>query len=165
VYKLILNFSSNNTPKSPVHGYSQFILHPARIHVWDCPNPIPGPCAWPYSHHEVWAHLLGLSRFLRMASLLSSMSALSPSLVSSANLLRLHSIPSSRSLIKMLNRSGPSSEPWGTPLMTGRQLDLTPLTTTLWARSSSQFFTQQSWIFLDFVRMPLVVFFSALPLV
>ncbi|CAM9921516.1 unnamed protein product [Bubo scandiacus] len=44
----------------------------------------------------------------------------------------------------MLNRSGPKTEPWGTPLVTGRQLDLTPFTTTLWARPSSQFFTQQS---------------------
>ncbi|CAM9595396.1 unnamed protein product, partial [Bubo scandiacus] len=48
------------------------------------------------------------------------------------------------SSIKMLNRSGPKTEPWGTPLMTGSQLDLTLFTTTLWARPSSQFFTQQS---------------------
>ncbi|XP_074679868.1 sodium/bile acid cotransporter 7 isoform X2 [Strix aluco] len=48
------------------------------------------------------------------------------------------------SSIKMLNRSGLQTEPWGTPLVTGRQLDLTPFTTALWARPSSQFFTQQS---------------------
>ncbi|KAK4821248.1 hypothetical protein QYF61_016547 [Mycteria americana] len=57
------------------------------------------------------------------------------------NLLRAHSIPSSRSLIKILNRTGPKTEPWGTPLVTGCQLDLTPFTTTLWAQPSSQFFT------------------------
>ncbi|CAN0178455.1 unnamed protein product, partial [Bubo scandiacus] len=57
---------------------------------------------------------------------------------------RVLSIPSSRSSIKMLNRSGPKTEPWGTPLVTGRQLELTPLTTTLWARPSSQFFIQRS---------------------
>ena len=34
----------------------------------------------------------------------------------------------------MLNRSGLSNESWGTPLVTGCQMDLTPLTTTLWAR-------------------------------
>jgi len=28
--------------------------------------------------------------------------------------------------MKMLNRTGPKTEPWGTPLVTGRQLDLTP---------------------------------------
>ncbi|KAK4809529.1 hypothetical protein QYF61_015365 [Mycteria americana] len=43
----------------------------------------------------------------------------------------------SRSLIKILNRTGPSTEPWGTPLVNGRHLDLTPFTTTLWAQPSS----------------------------
>jgi len=51
--------------------------------------------------------------------------------VSSANLLREHSIPSSRSLIKIFNRTSPSNESWGTPVMTGCQLDLIPFTTTL----------------------------------
>ncbi|KAK4822134.1 hypothetical protein QYF61_010257 [Mycteria americana] len=36
-----------------------------------------------------------------------------------------------------------SPEPWGIPLVTGHQLDLTPFTTTLWDQPSSQFFTQQ----------------------
>ncbi|KAK4813748.1 LOW QUALITY PROTEIN: hypothetical protein QYF61_023684 [Mycteria americana] len=48
----------------------------------------------------------------------SSRSTLPPKLVSSANLLRVHSIPSSRSLIKILNKTGPKTEPWGTPLRT-----------------------------------------------
>ncbi|KAK4818988.1 hypothetical protein QYF61_022819 [Mycteria americana] len=43
----------------------------------------------------------------------------------------------SRSLIKIFNRTGPSTEPWGTPLVTSHQLDLTPFTTTLWAQPSS----------------------------
>jgi len=38
---------------------------------------------------------------------------------------------------------GPSTDPWGTPLVTGHQMDLTPLTTTCWARPSSQFLTQR----------------------
>ncbi|XP_075032352.1 ribose-phosphate pyrophosphokinase 2 isoform X3 [Calonectris borealis] len=42
------------------------------------------------------------------------------------------------------DKTGSSTEPWGTPLVTGRQLDLTPFSTTLWARPSSQSFTQQS---------------------
>ena len=37
----------------------------------------------------------------------------------------------SRLLIKIFSRSGPGTDPWGTPLVTSRQLDLTPLTTTL----------------------------------
>jgi len=57
--------------------------------------------------------------------------------------MRLHSIPSSRSSIKILNRTGPSTNPWGTPLVTGHHLDVTPFTTDLWAWPSSQFFTQQ----------------------
>jgi len=44
-------------------------------------------------------------------------------------------------LIKILNRTGPSTEPWETPLATGHQLDLTPFTTTLQTWLSRQFFT------------------------
>ena len=54
-----------------------------------------------------------------------------------------HSIPLSRSLIKILNRTSSSTNPWGTPLVTSHQLDLTPLTITLWAQPSSQSFNQQ----------------------
>ncbi|KAK4817894.1 hypothetical protein QYF61_002063 [Mycteria americana] len=60
----------------------------------------------------------------------------------SANLLRVHSIPSSRSLM-MFNKTGPKTGPWGTQLVTGCQMDLTPFTTTLWAQPSRQFFTQR----------------------
>ena len=42
----------------------------------------------------------------------SGVSAAPPSLVTSANLLTVHS---SRSLMKMLNRTGPWIDPWGTP--------------------------------------------------
>ncbi|KAK4828429.1 LOW QUALITY PROTEIN: hypothetical protein QYF61_026525 [Mycteria americana] len=93
-------------------------------------------------------HTIGLSPSVQpvqipLAFLPSSRSTLPHNLVSSANLLRARSIPSSRSLIKILNKTGPKTEPWGTPLVTGRQLDLVPFTTTLWAQPSSQFFTQQ----------------------
>ncbi|KAJ7428537.1 hypothetical protein BTVI_00320 [Pitangus sulphuratus] len=54
----------------------------------------------------------------------------------------MDSIPSSRSLIKMLNRTGPITDPWGTPLVTSRQLDAALFTSTLWAWPSSQFLTQ-----------------------
>jgi len=71
-----------------------------------------------------------------------SRSTLPPNLVPSANLLREHSIPSARSLIKTLNKTGLKTEPWGTPLVTSCHLDLTPFTTTLWAQPFSQFFIQ-----------------------
>ncbi|KAK4829093.1 hypothetical protein QYF61_002044 [Mycteria americana] len=88
------------------------------------------------------AHRSSLSRSPCRAFLLSSRSILPPNLVSSANLLRVHLIPLSRSLIKILNRTGPSTEPSGTPLVTSCHLDLTPFTTTLWVWPSSQFFAQ-----------------------
>ena len=89
------------------------------------------------------AHRSSLSRSLCRAFLPSSRSTLPPNLVLSANFLRVHSNPSPRSLIKILNRTGPNTKPWGTPLVTGRQLDFTPFTTTLWACPSSQFFSQR----------------------
>lgn len=52
-------------------------------------------------------------------------------LVSPANLLRVQPVPSSRSLMKMLNRIGPSIDPWGTPLVTGLQLGFVQLIPTL----------------------------------
>ena len=44
-----------------------------------------------------------------------------------------------RSLMKMLNRIGPSIKPWGTPQVTGLQWDFVPLITTLWTRLFSHF--------------------------
>jgi len=38
----------------------------------------------------------------------------------------------------ILNRASPSTDPWGISLMTGRQLDVIPFTTTLWAWLSSR---------------------------
>ena len=54
------------------------------------------------------AYLSSLSRSLWMASLPSAVSITLPSLVSSANLLRVYSIPSSMSLIEMIKRTGPN---------------------------------------------------------
>ena len=69
-----------------------------------------------------------LSRSLWMASLPSSKWIVPLSLVTSANLLRLHSISPSTSLMKMLNNTGPSTDPWRTSLVTGLHLDVEPLT-------------------------------------
>ncbi|XP_068788224.1 uncharacterized protein [Struthio camelus] len=77
------------------------------------------------------AQLSSLSRSLGMAAQSSGVSAPPPSSVSAANLLRVHSVPSSRSLMNTLNKSGPRTDPWGTPLATGLQLDSAPFNTTL----------------------------------
>uniref|UniRef100_A0A8C3EYK4 Uncharacterized protein n=1 Tax=Chrysemys picta bellii TaxID=8478 RepID=A0A8C3EYK4_CHRPI len=58
------------------------------------------------------AQSLNLSRSVWTLSLPSSISTPPRSLVSSANLLRVQSIPSSRSLMKMLNKIGPRTDPW-----------------------------------------------------
>ena len=65
------------------------------------------------------AQLSSLSRSCWMAAQPSGVSSTLPSLVSSANLLRVHSNSSARSLMKKLNKTGPSIDPWGTPLVTG----------------------------------------------
>jgi len=48
------------------------------------------------------------------------------------------------SLINILNSTGPSTDPWGTPLVTGLHLDIEPLTATLWLRPSNQFLTHRT---------------------
>ena len=55
------------------------------------------------------------------------------SLVSSVNLLRMHSTPLSMSLLKILKSISPSTDPWGTPLITDLHRDIEPLTTILWS--------------------------------
>lgn len=62
-------------------------------------------------------HFSSLSRTLWMAASRSGVSAALSSFIPSANLLRLHAVPSSRLLMKMLNRTWPSIDPWGTILV------------------------------------------------
>lgn len=66
------------------------------------------------------------------------LSATPPSFVSSANSLRLLSSPSSQWLMKMLNRTGPHTSPWGTPLVSCLQLDCRLLIWALWACPTMQ---------------------------
>ena len=56
----------------------------------------------------------------------------------SVNLLRIHSAPLSRSVMKIIKRIRSSIDPQCT-LVTDLQLDFVPLITTLWARPFSQF--------------------------
>lgn len=79
---------------------------------------------------EVWGSALGLSEVhtsglspsVSLSSLPSGRSVLPSTLVSSAKLLRVHSIPSSISSIKILNRSDPNTDPWGTLFVISHQL-------------------------------------------
>ena len=59
------------------------------------------------------AHLSSLSRSLWMAFLPSSVWTTPHNLVLSADLLRVYSIPLSMSLTKILNTTGPTTNPWG----------------------------------------------------
>jgi len=57
-----------------------------------------------------------------------------PTNLVSANLLRAPSSPTSKSFMKILKSTGPTVEPWGTPLVPGRQPDVTPFTISLWVQ-------------------------------
>lgn len=67
------------------------------------------------------AYLFSMSRFLLMSAQPSGEPTTPPSSVSCLGLRRVHSTlpPSSRSLMKMLNRTGSSIDRWGTLLVTG----------------------------------------------
>lgn len=60
-----------------------------------------------------------MPRSLSRALLLSSRLTLLLNIMLAVNCLREHSIPLSKSLITILNRTGTNTEPWGTPLYTG----------------------------------------------
>ena len=55
--------------------------------------------------------------------------------------LRLYSVSSCRSSVKTLNKMGLSTSPWGTAVVTGHQLELTPLSTICEAQLCSMFLT------------------------
>ena len=80
----------------------------------------------------IWAHCSSLSRSLWMASHPSGVLTVSQNLLSSVNLLRVHSIPPLMSLMKIYKFASPSTDPWGTPLTTDLHPDTEQLTTTLW---------------------------------
>lgn len=82
-----------------------------------------------------------VSRSLCKVSCYSRESTASPILVSSAYLLRMHSIPVPRSLRK---RSNNCTKPLGTPLGTVRKTDVAPFTIVFWVLRSIQFITQHS---------------------
>ena len=77
-----------------------------------------------------------------MAAQPSGVSAIPHSFVSSANLLRVDTILSSKSLMKIANKTRSSTDPWGTLLKADLQLDSVPLLTTLLDWPVSQFLIQ-----------------------
>jgi len=124
---------------------SQAILCPTCICAWDCPSPGAGPFTCPCWASWGWhgpssQACPGPSGWHPFPS---GMSIAPLSLVSSANLLKVHSIPLSVSSSKMLNNTSLSNNPWGMPLITGHHLDSKPLTTTHWVWLSIQFLIQQ----------------------
>lgn len=68
--------------------------------------------------------------------------ALSPVLYHLQTCGRVHPVPSSRSLMKVLNTYSPSMKPGAIPLVTGLQLHLMPLITRFSANLFSQFSVQ-----------------------
>ena len=70
------------------------------------------------------AHFSRMLRSLGMTAWPSHLSATPLMSVQSAYLLRVHSASSSRSLMEMLNRTGPSTDSWGTSLVTSVQISL-----------------------------------------
>ena len=102
-------------------GCSQSLHPPACIDTQDYPDPDAGPCAWPCwiswgSHRPIYWASPGLFGWHPMFLALS--------LVSYANLLSVYSISLSVSLMKILNSTGPSMDPWGRPLVTSPHLDI-----------------------------------------
>ena len=66
------------------------------------------------------------------------------SLVSSVNLLRVYSIQLLMSLMRVLKSTRVSTDPWGTPLITGLHPGIEPLITPHWVWSHNQLFVHQT---------------------
>lgn len=88
-------------------------------------------------HETPLPHLSSLASTHCMAEQPDEMSATPPSL--SANWLRVHSLPSFRSLMKLLNKTRPSLDPCGTPQPPGLHLDSALLITSFSALCFSWF--------------------------
>src|SRR5215469_7649781 len=65
-----------------------------------------------------------------------------PIFVSSANFKILLIMSVSKSLIYTINRMGPRTDPWGTPLVTSDQFEYSPFMTTRYGLSFNQFLIQ-----------------------
>ena len=91
------------------------------------------------------AQLFSLSISLCRAFLPTGRSTPPHNLLSSANLLWVHSIPSSRSSVKILKGTGPRTDPRETPLETICQLGITPSTTIFWFCTERRMYLSKPW--------------------
>lgn len=95
-----------------------------------------------------WVHFSSFQE--GMAPLLSIVSTVSFSLVSPADLLRVHLIPLSKLLIKMLKSTDLTTDAWKTLLSTSFHLDIETLTSvSQWLQQSNQFFIQSAFVVED----------------
>lgn len=94
---------------------------PACVWVWHCSLPGVACGIFLWKLHAVVNRQCSHLSSLHKASHPSRESAAPPSLVSSADLIRIRSTPASRSLIKTLNRASPRPEPWGSLPVSGHQ--------------------------------------------
>jgi len=137
------SFSSARPPKSSPWLPSR-ISSPS-LYTLDCPDPSAKPCTllcWTSlcsqgPAFQVYKCPSGFHPFLLLYELHLF------SLVSSANLLRVHTIPSPISLTKLLKNTSPETDHWGTVLATILQLVIEPLPTALWLQPSNQFLIHQ----------------------
>lgn len=84
-------------------------------------------------------HSSSLSRPFWMAAQPPNLSNPPPSFVSSADLCKVHDVPASRSLMKMISSIGSSIYPFRAPLVAGQQLDFMLFFTVLMTQQFSQF--------------------------
>lgn len=100
--------------------------------AWACCVPSAGPRTWPWWTLCLWPwpHWTILTRSLCRPLLSSSSSTFPPIIVFSAELLKVHLIPSFRSSIKILNNNFPPNWGLGTLVVASHYLDLTPYTST-----------------------------------
>jgi len=135
-------FSSVRTPKSFSTELFQMTSSPS---LYLCLGLCWSKCN---SFHLVSLNLIRFScaQFLRLAgslwmvSLPSIVTTAPLSMVSPANLLRVHFNQLPMSLIKKLKSTSPKADPWGTPPMTKLHLNTELLTSTLWLWLYNQFF-------------------------
>jgi len=117
---LLLRFSSTRIPKSFSTGLLSRNSSPSLYTYLGLPQPKCKTLHFASLNLISFTrvHLSSLSRSLWMASLSSVLKTTPLSFVSSANLLKVHSIPLSVSFIKILKSTSPKMDPCRTPLVT-----------------------------------------------
>lgn len=125
----------------PAHQDPQALLRALNLVI---PQPVLTGLLRPRCSTSYLALLafLGFSHWT--ASPPSSMLATPHSLVSSGNLMRVHSVPLSMQLTKMSSSVDPKTKPQGTSLVTAFHSDTEPLTATPCVCPSSQFLMHQA---------------------